>query len=104
VVPLPATEKLPAPHTPLPLALLQPSRQYLPPGQALQDEVTPLPRIEKLPAPHNPLPLDELQPARQYAPAGHKKHALAEVDPLLALYVPAEHKLHDAVVPLPAVE
>jgi hypothetical protein len=104
LVPLPATEKLPAPHTPLPLALLQPSRQYLPPGQALQDEFKPLPRIEKLPAPHNPVPLDELQPARQYAPAGHNKHALADVDPLLALYVPAEHKLHDAVVPLPAVE
>ena len=104
MVPLPATEKLPVPHTPLPLELLQPSRQYLPPEQALQDEFTPLPRIEKLPAPHNPLPPNELQPARQYAPAGHARHAPADVDPLFTLYVPAEHKLHDAVVPLPAVE
>ena len=104
MVPLPATEKLPAPQTPLPLELLQPSRQYLPPGQALQDEFAPLPRIEKLPALHNPLPPDELQPVRQYAPAGHNKHAPADVDRFIALYVPAEHKLHDALVPLPAVE
>ncbi len=103
-MPLPGTEKLPAPQTPLPLELLQPSRQYLPCGQALQDEFTPLPRTEKLPAPHNPLPPDELQLVRQYAPAGHNKHAPADVDPLFTLYVPAKHVLHDAVVPLPAVE
>ena len=51
-----------------------------------------------------PLPLDELQPARQYAPAGHAKHALNAVDPLFSLYVPAGHRVHDALVPLPAIE
>jgi hypothetical protein len=51
-----------------------------------------------------PLPLDELHPARQYAPAGHAKHALNAVDPLFSLYVPAGHRVHDALVPLPAIE
>jgi hypothetical protein len=46
VVPLPATEKLPAPHTPLPSLLLQPDRQYRPPGQGEQAALTPLPAIE----------------------------------------------------------
>ena len=64
----------------------------------------PLPKIEKLPAPHSPLPLDDWHPARQYDPAGHNKHAPSVVDPFAALYVPAGHAVHDALVPLPAVE
>jgi hypothetical protein len=104
VVPLPATEKLPAPQTPLPSELPHPSRQNLPPGQAAQDELVPLPATEKLPAPHNPLPPEELHPAKQYAPAGHNRHALADVDPFISLYLPAAHTEQDALVPLPTVE
>ena len=104
MVPLPVTEKLPAPQTPLPLELLHPSRQYLPPGQALQDELVPLPKTEKLPARHKPLPLDDEHAARQYAPAGHAKHAPSDLDPFITLYVPAAQAEHDALVPLPAVE
>ena len=104
LTPLPVTEKLPAAHTPLPLLLPQPARQYRPPGHALQDAFLPLPAVEKLPALHSPLPLDELQPARQYAPAGHAKHALNAVDALFSLYVPAGHAVQEALVPLPAVE
>ena len=103
-MPLPATEKLPAPQTPLPSELPHPSRQNLPPGQAAQDELVPLPATEKLPAPHNPLPLEDLHPAKQYAPAGHNRHALADVDPLISLYLPAAQTEQDALVPLPAVE
>ena len=104
LTPLPVTEKLPAAHTPLPLLLPQPARQYRPPGHALQDAVVPLPAVEKLPALHSPLPLDKLQPARQYAPPGHAKHALKAVDPVFSLYFPAGHAVQDALVPLPAVE
>jgi hypothetical protein len=102
--PLPVTEKLPAAHTPLPLPLPHPARQYRPPGQGVQNVLLPLPAVEKLPAEHSPLPLDELQPARQYAPAGHAKHALKALEPMFSLYVPAGHALHAALVPLPAVE
>jgi hypothetical protein len=70
----------------------------------VHDALVPLPAIEKLPAEHAPLPLDELHPARQYAPAGHAKHALNAVDPLFSLYVPAGQRVHDALVPLPAIE
>ncbi len=104
LVPLPNKEKLPGPHSPLPLDELQPARQYAPAGQALHQAVVPLPATEKLPAPHSPLPLDELQPARQYDPAGHAKHALNALDPLFSLYVPAGHAVHDALAPLPALE
>ena len=45
-MPLPVTEKLHARHTPLPLELLVPKRQYLPPGQALHDALMPLPAVE----------------------------------------------------------
>ena len=45
-MPLPVTEKLPARHTPLPLELLVPKRQYLPPGQALHAALVPLPAVE----------------------------------------------------------
>jgi hypothetical protein len=45
-MPLPTTEKLPTPHTPLPSLLLQPDRQYRPPGQGVQAALTPLPAIE----------------------------------------------------------
>ena len=101
LTPLPVTEKLPAAHTPLPLLLPQPARQYRPPGHALQDAFVPLPAVAKLPALQSPLPLDELQPARQYAPAGHARQA---IDPLFWLYVPAGHAVQEALVPLPAVE
>jgi hypothetical protein len=46
LVPLPAVEKLPAEHKPLPLDTLHPDRQYLPAGQGMQEALTPLPSVE----------------------------------------------------------
>jgi hypothetical protein len=43
-------------------------------------------------------------PSTQKYPEGQARHALIAVDPLFSLYVPAGHAVHDALVPLPAVE
>ena len=104
VVPLPAVEKLPAAHSPLPLELTLPARQYLPPGHALQDALVPLPAVEKLPAEHKPLPLDTLHPDRQYLPAGQGRQTSADADPISVLYVPAGQGMQVGVLPLPMVE
>ncbi len=84
IAPLPSKEKLPGPHSPLPLDELQPARQYAPAGQALHAAVVPLPATEKLPAPQTPLPSELPHPSRQNLPPGQA--------------------VHDELVPLPEVE
>ena len=84
LVPLPNKEKLPGPHSPLPLDELQPFKQYVPAGHGVHAAVVPLPAVEKLPTAHSPLPPELALPSRQYLPPGHA--------------------LHDALLPLPAVE
>ncbi len=84
LIPLPNKEKLPGPHSPLPLDELQPARQYAPAGQALHKAVEPLPATEKLPAPQTPLPSELPHPSRQNLPPGQA--------------------VHDELVPLPEVE
>jgi hypothetical protein len=57
LLPLPAVEKLPAEHSPLPLDELQPARQYAPAGHAKHA-------------------LKALEPMFSlYVPAGHALHA-----------------------------
>jgi hypothetical protein len=96
VMPLPATEKLPGSHNPLPLGDEQPIRQYAPAGHALHSAVVPLPEVEKLPGLQGPLPLEMLQPARQYLPPGQALH-----DELVPL--PADAKVPAAQTPLPSI-
>jgi hypothetical protein len=105
VVPLPATEKLPTPHTPLPLELLQPLRQYLPPSHGLQILLFANANVpagqksigcdnpseeQNFPASHG-LHEDVFAPKEEYDPTGHKPEM--KVNPVSTQYFPGSHGL-----------
>jgi hypothetical protein len=61
---------------------------------------TPEPRVEKLPGEHEPEPLTTAR-IKQKNPGGQGKQT---EEPKKSTNDPAEHAVHEALIPLPAVE